>query len=122
MGSDLGGRSSAAPSVRPIFVVLLAVVVFGAVAFGGVTFVKKRAAARRAAADAAAVGRARRTQSVGTIALAPLPVKSPLVERPRLDDFGYPRSYVDQAALRSLLGRAKYAELTAYVEAFEQTF
>jgi hypothetical protein len=123
MGFDSGGKSAAGPlGARPIFVVLLAVVVFGAAAFGGVTFVKKRAASRRVAADAAAAGRARRTQSVGIIALAPLPVKSPLVERPGLDDFGYPRSYVDQAALRSLLGRARYAELSAYVQGFQRQF
>jgi regulator of sirC expression with transglutaminase-like and TPR domain len=67
----------------------------------------------------ALAARKARTEPVTRVALAPLPVKEPVVERAGNDAYGYPRSYVDQGALRSLLGRAKYPELSAYIEQFQ---
>ena len=88
----------------------------------GLTFFRERAEANAKEIAAAASGRATRAKTAASMALVPLPVKSPLVERPGVDEYGYPRSYVDQAALRSLLGRKKYEELSLHVEEFQAKF
>jgi tetratricopeptide (TPR) repeat protein len=92
----------------------------------GTYFFMKRAEAKRTAEalrqDKAAVGRRERAAPIAAIALAPLPVKSPLVERPGKDEFGYPRSYVDKGGVRALLARKKHAELSAYFEEFQREF
>jgi hypothetical protein len=72
--------------------------------------------------EQAARGRVRRVESAVVVALAPLPVASPLVERKGKDAFGYPLSYVDQSALRSLLGHGRYRELSQYIEQFQRDF
>jgi tetratricopeptide (TPR) repeat protein len=102
--------------------VVLGLVVLVALSEGGFALLKARLQARAAASEQAAKGRAERVKTVAPVALAPLPVRSPLVEREGRDEFGYPRSYVDLAALRSLVGRAKYAELTEYAEDLERRY
>src|SRR5690348_7311839 len=93
----LGGRGA-----RPLFWVLLAVVVLGVAATASILFVRARGQARRAKVELAERGRAERAQPAAVLALAPLPLVSPLVERPGKDADGYPQSYVDLAAVRSL--------------------
>lgn len=68
---------------------------------------------------ASVVAREQRTEAAALVSLAPLPVTVPIVERPGRDSFGYPLSYVDTSALRSLLGRTKYRELSTYIEQFQ---
>ncbi len=115
----MGKRSSDTKTgrVRPIRVVLAVLVVLCALLVWGL-----RVHWREAELAWLARERAQRAAPVAALALAPLPVKSPLVERPGKDEFGYPRSYVDQAALRGLLGRQRYAELNGYVEQFQREF
>lgn len=72
--------------------------------------------------DEAARGRSERVTSAAIVALPPLAVKVPLIERPGKDEHGYPRSYVDRAGLRTLLKREKYQELTRYLEQFQADF
>ena len=115
-----------ASAARPIFWFLLAAVVLIAGVETGLHFyrehVNARDAKRAQAAAEAAKGRDQRVRLAAAVALAPLPVRSPLVERPGTDEFGYPLSYVDRAALRSLLGRGKFVELSAYAEDFQKRF
>lgn len=123
MGSD---RRAEPPRTRPIFVLLLGGVLLLVAAPAGTYWWMKRAEARRTASalkgDEAARARRERMGTVAAVALAPLPVKSPLVEREGRDAFGYPRSYVDQGAVRSLLAWKKYAELNGYLEQFQRDF
>lgn len=63
-----------------------------------------------------------REAPVVDVAPAPLPRGRPLIERPGADPFGYPRSYVDGVALRSLLEHRKYAELTRAIEELQDEF
>jgi tetratricopeptide (TPR) repeat protein len=70
----------------------------------------------------AKVAREQRQQPATDLAVAPLPKGMPLVEREGNDAWGYPRSYVDLAAIRSLLHHGKYTELTQYFEHFQQEF
>jgi hypothetical protein len=123
----MGGKDRAdRPRTRPIFWVMLAAVpVLVGVPAGTYFWMKRAEAARTGAAlkrDAAASGRRERMTPIAAVALAPLPVKSPLVERPGKDAFGYPRSYVDQGGVRSLLAWKKYAELNGYFEQFQRDF
>jgi tetratricopeptide (TPR) repeat protein len=120
-GKDKAGHAG----VRPIFWVGLALVGLSAFAVG-VFLLRERLLdwrrgvhAEHAREDSA---RSERAQPVAAVALAPLPVKSPLIERPGTDADGYPRSYVDQAALCALLGREKFSELSAYIEQFQRAF
>jgi tetratricopeptide (TPR) repeat protein len=113
----LGGRGA-----RPLFWVLLAVVVFGVAATASILFVRTRGEARRAKIEQAERARAERAQPAAALALAPLPLVTPLIERPGQDADGYPNSYVDLAALRSLLGRQKYAELNRFGEEFQRAY
>src|SRR5262245_1435654 len=124
MGQDSsGGKAEAEPGgVRPIFWVLLALVVLLGGAAAVVVGLRTLREMKNERAAAAANGRAERTTPVAAIALAPLPVKSPLIERPGTDEFDYPLAYVDRGGLRSLLGRGKHAELTRYVEEFQREF
>jgi Domain of unknown function (DUF4034) len=127
LGDDGRGRSSEAPVVRPWLWVALAAVVFSA---GAVLaraaihyyFVHRPPLFANRGAEAhqkAALEREARVKPAAFVALAPLPTQLPLVERPGKDAYGYPHSYVDRAALRSLLGRGKYQELTTYIEQFQ---
>jgi tetratricopeptide (TPR) repeat protein len=70
----------------------------------------------------AKVAREARQQPATDLAIAPLPKGMPLVEREGTDAWGYPRSYVDLAGVRSLLHHEKYTELTQYFEYFQQEF
>lgn len=72
--------------------------------------------------EKARVAREQRKQPTTDLAVAPLPTGMPLVEREGNDAWGFPRSYVDQAGLRSLLHHGKYTELTQYFEHFQQEF
>ncbi len=72
--------------------------------------------------DQATRERMKRRQAVMAIAPAPLPTALPLIERPGKDEYGYPRSYVDGPALRSLLFHEHFAELTHYIEQFQREF
>jgi hypothetical protein len=101
---------------------MLGVVVLAGAGVGGFALMKARLDAGVTASNQAAKGRAERAKTVTPVALAPLPVRSPLVEREGRDALGYPRSYVDLAALRSLVGRGKHAELTQYAEDWERRY
>ncbi|HWA71042.1 MAG TPA: hypothetical protein VG937_01840 [Polyangiaceae bacterium] len=103
----------------PWLVALLGVVVLVA---GAAVWNARRNGALQTAAEEAARARARRAAPVVELALAPLPVRLPLVERPGKDADGYPLSYVDRVAVRSLFGRGKYQELTTYFEKFQADF
>ncbi len=124
------------PRVRRVFLVLLGLVIAGAAGF--VVFIGALPRAVEASKDflrahhmlpkrletddEAARSRAARTHAIASVALAPLPATIPLVERPGKDAYGYPRSYVDRAALRSLLAHGKYVELSLYFEQFQKAF
>lgn len=97
-----------------------ALVIAGAAA--AAVFWLNRVEERKEAAAKAQAGREERAAPVAAVALAPLPVKSPLVEREGKDEFGYPRSYVDRGSVRSLLAWKKYAELNGYIEQFQRDF
>jgi tetratricopeptide (TPR) repeat protein len=102
--------------------------VTGAVLFGLKTYdelrVGRENARAKASQSAASVQSARekRTKTVVAVAPASLPTQLPLVPRDGDDAFGYPRSYVDGPALRSLLHFDKFAELSKYFEEFQQKF
>jgi len=106
------------PAVRPWLLVTLAVLI--ALAFVAFVVAPRvhfiRGLSLR---EANVVAREQRVHAAAHVALAPLPVADPIVQRPGTDAYGYPRSYVDQSALRSLLGRGKFAELSAYLEKFQ---
>lgn len=72
--------------------------------------------------SAAAQARVQRQTPVAEIAPAPVPTALPLVGTPGHDADGYPTQYVDRPALRSLLWHERYAELTRYLEQFQQEF
>jgi tetratricopeptide (TPR) repeat protein len=59
---------------------------------------------------------------VTEVAPAPLPTTVPLVGEEGQDADGYPRRYVDRAALRALLWHKRYADLTRYFEQFQSDF
>jgi Flp pilus assembly protein TadD len=88
---------------------------------GAVVWNARRQGALQTSAEAARA-RARRAEPVVELALAPLPVQIPVLERPGQDPDGYPLSYVDRVAARSLLGRGKYVELSSYFEKFQADF
>jgi tetratricopeptide (TPR) repeat protein len=118
----MGGRQSERRGPRPIFVLALALVLLAAGGFGAFSLLRERWQHALEKRRDPVRERNERAQPAAAIALAPLPVKSPLVERPGKDAFGYPLSYVDGGALLSLLGRGKYAELSAYLEQLERDF
>jgi tetratricopeptide (TPR) repeat protein len=66
--------------------------------------------------------RSTREAPVVDVAPAPLPSGLPLVEREGTNALGYPRSYVDGPALRSLLEHRKFAELTRSFEQLQARF
>ena len=104
-----------------LLIVLGAVVIVGGwtcIALVVIHYQSKYVAAHPPPPDPATL-RKLRTEAVATIALAPLPGKLPLIERPGKDAYGYPRSYVDGTALRALLGRGRFRELSTYIEQFE---
>jgi len=126
-GDDGNERASRSPLVRPwLWVALVAVFLAGdvVIARAAIHWYFARRAAQLATSDAgahakAALERKLRAEPAAHVAQAPLPDKLPLIERPGKDAYGYRLSYVDRAALRSLLGRAKYEVLSKYVEQFE---
>lgn len=67
-------------------------------------------------------GREQRLRPAAQVALAPLADGVPLIERPGNDGDGYPRTYVDRVALRGLLGRGKFVELSRSIEQFQRDF
>ncbi len=91
----------------------------GLLVIGGVERFQGELKAKRAQAEQS---RAERVQPVMAVAPAPLPTGLPLVERAGKDAFGYPRSYVDGPALRSLLHHERYQELSRYLEQFQSEF
>jgi tetratricopeptide (TPR) repeat protein len=66
--------------------------------------------------------REKRQEVVAEVPVAPLPSGVPLIEREGKDAWGYPKTYVDGAALRSLLHHARFTELTQYFEQFQREF
>jgi len=110
------------PRVRPVLIVALVLTVV--VAFGVVAFFVRQDRVRRAQVRQAeaAQGRQQRVSPAAIVALPPLPVKVPLIERAGKHKNGTPRSYVDRAGLRALLLRGKYPELTQYLERFQRDF
>ena len=125
-GDDDRRRLPEPPLVRPWLLVALAAVVLGAgalLARAGIHyyFVHRPPLFETSSSkhEQAARERTARVEPAAQIALAPLPDKLPVVDRPGSDTYGYPRSYVDRAALRSLLGRGRYAELSKYIEQFQ---
>jgi len=130
-GDDGNKRASWSPLARPwLWVGLAAVFLAGDVVIARLaihwyfarrsaqfTAVEPRATDPREH-EKAALDRKLRAEPAAHVALAPLPDELPLIERPGKDAYGYPLSYVDRAALRSLLGRGKYQELSRYLEQF----
>jgi hypothetical protein len=110
------------PLVRWGFVAALGAVLVVAAGVG-VLVLRERIVqhVERRRADAAQ-GREERVTPAAIVALPPLPVKLPLIERPGKDKHGYPRSYVDRVGLRALLVRGKYRELTQYLEQLQRDF
>jgi tetratricopeptide (TPR) repeat protein len=82
----------------------------------------KGLAVARATGTSAALQHTQPTLPAMIVAPAPLPSALPVVERPGKDAYGYPRSYVDGPALRSLLAHDRFAELSGYVEEFQREF
>jgi hypothetical protein len=95
------------------------VLAIGVVGFGFRDWIVQRIQRRH---DDAARGRTERVTPAAIVALPPLPVKVPVIDRPGKDELGYPRSYVDRVGLRALLVRGKYQELTQYLEQFQADF
>ena len=112
----VGSTRSTPPGTRAA---LGAVMLFAA---GLGTACGRLGAAQQESAAAASAARLQRQSVAAQVALAPLPVGVPVIERPGADADGYPRSYVDRVALRSLLGRGKYAELNAFIAQFQRDF
>jgi tetratricopeptide (TPR) repeat protein len=108
-----------APLVRPWLLVVLGVLLLVVSGAGVTLFMHRFEIDPRTTHDQSVAARQARLQAATLVALAPLPVKDPVVHRDGADAYGYPRSYVDRSALRSLLGRGKYQELSAYIERFE---
>lgn len=73
-------------------------------------------------AEEAAKARRQRQAPVVVVAPAPLPSSLPLRGEPGVDEFGYPRQYVDAGALRSLIWHERYADLTWYFEQYQDKF
>lgn len=125
-----GSKGERKPLVRPWILILGAIVVLvsvGAIAARPAklrTWLRRRGwlpeSMRLETNDEAARARSARMHALASVALAPLPAAIPLVERPGVDAYGYPRSYVDSAAMRSLLAHEKYVELSLYLEQFQQ--
>ena len=110
------------PLVRGVLVAALAITVVigvGVLLYGVGERIVRQPEHRH---DDAARGRNQRVTPAAVIALPQLPVKVPLIERPGKDKNGYPRSYVDRVGLRALLIRAKYQDLTRYLEQFQRDF
>jgi hypothetical protein len=127
-GDSKHGRAKESPPVRPWLLVALYLALVAGLAVGGYTvwqrwFKPPPSADSEHPANAkfdAANGREQRARAAAELALAPLPSGPPLVARAGEDGDGYPSSYVDKVALKSLLGRGKYRELSAYIEQFER--
>jgi tetratricopeptide (TPR) repeat protein len=66
--------------------------------------------------------RAERTRPVTTVAPAPLPAGWPLAGSEGTTSDGYPRQWVDKAALRSLLWHGRFAELSRDIEELQARF
>lgn len=107
--------------MRPIYWVLLALAVLTGGGVLAMSLWQERSAARQEVTAKAERGRKHRA-TAAVMALAPLPAKKPLVDRPVNDEHGYPRSYVDKAGLRALLTWKKYDALNQYIEEFQRDF
>jgi tetratricopeptide (TPR) repeat protein len=122
-GHDGSKRGLGSPLARPwLWVALGAVFLVGDVVIARMAihwYFARRSAQITAAHARAALERKQRAQPAAHVALAPLPDKLPLIERAGKDAYGYPLSYVDRVALRSLLSRGKYEVLSKYLEQFE---
>jgi|GEM_PF-751130 len=126
-GDDGNKRTPGSPLARPwLWVALAAVFLAGDVVIARIAihwyFARRSAQVTNVDAGArarAGLDRKLRAEPAAYVALAPLPDKLPLIERAGKDAYGYPLSYVDRAALRSLLGRGKYEVLSKYLEQFE---
>lgn len=115
-------RSGVGKKVLLVAGVLLAsaaVAAVGLLALSGYEHVQGGVAAKSAQVVSQRVDRQR---PIMIVAPAPLPQALPLIERPGKDEFGYPRSYVDGPALRSLLHHGRHQELTSYFEHFQREF
>jgi hypothetical protein len=124
MGNEFGGPGrqggrSKPPLVRTWLWVVLALLLLAAFGLGVALFARGFVQRLYATHERAVADRRARVESVTRVALAPLPVEGYGSHREGVDAYGYPRSYVDQIALRSLLGRGKYQELSAYIEQFQ---
>jgi len=120
-------RSASSPLVRPWLWVAFAAVLLASGALLARLAIRNHFARRSpqltpvdvSAHEKAALERKARVEPAAIVAFAPLPDQLPLIDRSGRDAYGYPLSYVDRAALRSLLGRGKYQELSQYMERFE---
>lgn len=69
--------------------------------------------------------RGRDLRTTALVEVAPLrlaPDAQPLAGPPGVDADGYPTQYVDPTILRAMLARQRYADLTTYIEHFEDDF
>lgn len=113
------GEAPARPRRTRLVVALLVVVAGIALAYVALyRFVRGRVVATAKSEESA------RDARQTPIAVAPVAAPSalPLIGPEGTDADGYPTQYVDQAALRALLARRRFAELTAYVEKLEADF
>jgi tetratricopeptide (TPR) repeat protein len=94
-------------------------VLFGTVAIAAIAFGVWR---WRVSKQESAAARGLRQTVITMVAPAPLPTSLPLSGPDGVDADGYPKRWVDRAALRSLLHHRKFAELTAYFERFQTEF
>ncbi|MEO8801029.1 MAG: DUF4034 domain-containing protein, partial [Polyangiaceae bacterium] len=69
--------------------------------------------------------RGRDERTTALVEVAPLrlaPDAQPVAGPPGVDADGYPTQYIDPTILRAMLARQRYADLTTYVEHFEDDF
>ncbi len=109
-----------------VLCVLFNLIAAGAVGYvvwrGRVALREKREDAERAQRLAEQAAAARKREAISDVAPAPLPTGSLLEGPDELDADGYPKKFVSQVGLRSLLHFEKYAELTAAMERFQTDF
>lgn len=124
----MAGQSAGTKVLMVVVGVLGSALVAGAVLFGIQGFeglmqrARQRAGQSEKKAEVVAKERVDRTHTVVVVAPAPLPTALPLKQRPGTDAFGYPKTYVDAAGLRSLLYYERYQELSKYFEEIQSAF
>lgn len=119
----MSGRGVGGKQIVWVVAGALGLVIFvGALAAAFVFGYRKLRHAQQVRESVAQRGAEQQAQPAMVVAPAPLPSALPLIEREGKDEYGYPRSYVDGPALRSLLAHDRFSELTRYLEQFQREF